>query len=484
MIPAPTSTAAAVRCLPVAMRQPPPSVVCCLFSVLPMSVLSAGRRPPKNNLPARTPSRFGTIDFATNSQNARVSIKPARPPLGTRPLLSVVCSLLSAAGRRPPPFAVEIAQSYDPIALASDSGGATRRPSVPSHELPGNVIYFAALAAGIGFFIYSVSLKLRVFMKAKADYRFDHLVERVTSLVPYLLGNSRVARKRYWYSGLLHTMIWWGFLVLQIRTLNFLIKGFNSDISFEHLGGFYYDVLVRAPMDVFNILVLIGCGMAAWQRRFWKPARMTFNTDAWIILFLIAFLMVTDIFTNSLEIDGRPRRRREVELRGVRPLARVGRHGALAGHARRHARLLVVRPPVRLPAIPQLPAVQQALARAHRHVQHRLPPHRADGPAPADQGLRERRAVRRRHHLRPDVEADARPVHVHGVRPLRDQLPGVPHRQGAVAEEDHARHAHGHRARDQEVQLAALRLGRPAPRLRPRCQRRLHWQRPRRGRGV
>jgi len=173
---------------------------------------------------------------------------------------------------------------------------------LPSHEYPGNIIYFVSLAAFIGFFIYSVSVKVRVFAQGKGDWRFDNPLERLISLIPYLLGNARVARKRYWYSGLLHTLIYWGFIVLQVRTLNFLLKGFDEDISLEHLLGTVYDITVRAPMDMFNILVLVGCAMAAWQRRFWKPARMTFNMDAWLILFFIAFLMVTDVFTNSFEI--------------------------------------------------------------------------------------------------------------------------------------------------------------------------------------
>jgi Fe-S oxidoreductase len=173
---------------------------------------------------------------------------------------------------------------------------------LPSHEFPGNYIYFVSLAAALLFFAYSVTVKVSVFARGKGDNRFDHLIERLTSLVPYLVGNSRVARPRYWYSGLLHTLIYWGFIVLQVRTLNFLLLGFNDSIAPEHWGGKFYSVLVRGPMDQFNILVLIGCAMAAWQRRFWKPARMTFNLDAWLILFFIAFLMVTDIFTNSFEI--------------------------------------------------------------------------------------------------------------------------------------------------------------------------------------
>jgi len=174
--------------------------------------------------------------------------------------------------------------------------------ALPSHEYPGNIIYWVSLAIALAFFAYSVSVKLTIFARGKGDNRFDHLIERITSLVPYLLGNARVARPQYWYSGLLHTMIYWGFIVLQIRTLNFLLAGFNYEWAPESWADPFYDVLIRAPSDLFNILVLVGCGMAAWQRRFWKPARMTFNMDAWLILFFIAFLMVTDIFVNSFEI--------------------------------------------------------------------------------------------------------------------------------------------------------------------------------------
>ena len=177
---------------------------------------------------------------------------------------------------------------------------------LPSHEFPGNYVYYISFLAAVAFFAYSVSVKVSVFARGKGDNRFDHLFERLTSLVPYLVGNSRVARKRYWYSGVLHSLIYWGFIVLQVRTLNFLLKGIDQDIALEHVFGIFYDIAVRAPMDMFNILVLVGCGMAAWQRRFWKPARMTFNMDAWLILFFIAFLMVTDVFTNSFEIATDP----------------------------------------------------------------------------------------------------------------------------------------------------------------------------------
>ncbi len=81
-------------------------------------------------------------------------------------------------------------------------------------------------------------------------------------------------------------MIWWGFIVLQIRTLNFLLNGIDHASRFEEILGNLYDYVLWPMMDLFNLLVLVGVAMAAFQRFFWPPERMTLNMDGWIILVL------------------------------------------------------------------------------------------------------------------------------------------------------------------------------------------------------
>ena len=172
----------------------------------------------------------------------------------------------------------------------------------PSTEFPGNVFFYLVLIGFLGFFAWSVAVRAKWFTQTQWVNRFTDPIQRIVGLIPFLLGNSRVARKRYWYSGSLHTMIWLGFLALQIRTLNFLLNGVHEDISFEHNFGVVWDYGLRPTLDVFNILVIVGVGMAAFQRFFWKPKRMTLNWDGWLTLFFIGWLMVTDVFTNSFEI--------------------------------------------------------------------------------------------------------------------------------------------------------------------------------------
>ena len=175
-------------------------------------------------------------------------------------------------------------------------------PSAPSTDFPGNIFFYAFLIGFLAFFLWSVSVRLRWFASAQWVNRFTQPIERVVGLFPYLLGNSRVVRPRYWYSGLLHTLIWWGFIVLQVRTLNFLLNGIDHDISLEKNLGDVWDYVMRPTMDTFNVLVIVGVAMAAFQRFVWRPQRLTLNYDAWIILFLIFWLMVTDVMVNSFEI--------------------------------------------------------------------------------------------------------------------------------------------------------------------------------------
>src|SRR3989304_5632449 len=165
-------------------------------------------------------------------------------------------------------------------------------PSAPSTDFPGNVFFYLLFFGFLAFFAWSAWVRFRWLTRAQWVNRFTEPINRAIGLIPWLLGNARVARPRYWYSGLLHTMIWWGFVVLQVRTLNFLLNGVDDSASLEEIFGPVYDGL-RPPLGAFNILVIVGTLMAAWQRFVWGPQRLTLNWDAWIILGLIAGLMGT-----------------------------------------------------------------------------------------------------------------------------------------------------------------------------------------------
>ena len=65
----------------------------------------------------------------------------------------------------------------------------------PANEFPGNLIYAALFFGFVGFFLYSAGIRFRWFTKSAGVNRFDRIVERTIGMVPFLLGNSRVARR-------------------------------------------------------------------------------------------------------------------------------------------------------------------------------------------------------------------------------------------------------------------------------------------------
>ncbi len=171
----------------------------------------------------------------------------------------------------------------------------------PSTEFPGNVFFYLILLGAFAFFGLTIITRLIPFFKAKGAPRFDHLPKRVADVALVMVGQSRFYRRQYWYAGIVHPLIFWGFLVLLIRSLNLLLDGVHEDLSLQSMLGDIY-TYYRPVMDLFNVLVMLGVGMATYQRIFVRPPRLTLNWDAWVILSLIFFLMVTDILGNSLEI--------------------------------------------------------------------------------------------------------------------------------------------------------------------------------------
>lgn len=172
----------------------------------------------------------------------------------------------------------------------------------PSTDFPGNIFFYVLFVGFMAFFVWAVYLRVRVLLRGKMVVRWDHFPTRLVTALGLVLGNWRVAsRRRYWVSAIAHSMIFWGFITLLFRTINFTLDGVHKDASLQSLFGDVY-TYYRPVMDLFNIVVIAGVFVAIFQRTVLRPARMTLNIDAWTILGLIAGLMVADIATNSFEI--------------------------------------------------------------------------------------------------------------------------------------------------------------------------------------
>jgi Fe-S oxidoreductase len=131
---------------------------------------------------------------------------------------------------------------------------------------------------------------VRLVRAARPLDRTDDVPRRVKNEATIVLGQRKLFQR--FVPGLMHALIFWGFLVLFPTILMAGIGAIDRDWSFPWLGrqGWY-----MAMVDVFILGVLVGIAVAVWIRKIVKPRRFDGSHlgEADLILFMIALVVLT-----------------------------------------------------------------------------------------------------------------------------------------------------------------------------------------------
>ncbi len=162
---------------------------------------------------------------------------------------------------------------------------------------------FLVVAAGaFGFSGYKVWQLLKLMKASKGRIsRIDHLPARIKATIANVLGQQAVLRKRW--IGILHTSIFWGFIIITVGTVEQFISTLFSGFSYEFIGDIPYAALVFIQ-DFFTALVLIAAVLAAYRRYIVRPKHLGQSTDAGIILVFTSALMIAILGMNAFMILG------------------------------------------------------------------------------------------------------------------------------------------------------------------------------------
>ncbi|HEV7679122.1 MAG TPA: (Fe-S)-binding protein [Candidatus Dormibacteraeota bacterium] len=123
----------------------------------------------------------------------------------------------------------------------------------------------------------------------RKDPRFDSIPERIKGFLIYVVAQARLLR---WpYAGLMHVLIFWGFMVLLTAIVQGIVEALWLGFNFADLPGAR---AVAFLQDLFASLVLVGVVMALVNRLVVKPIRFrgSHERDALLILGWIAAIMV------------------------------------------------------------------------------------------------------------------------------------------------------------------------------------------------
>ena len=122
----------------------------------------------------------------------------------------------------------------------------------------------------------------------RPDPRFSHLWRRIRAIFVYVLGQGRLLR---WpYAGVLHALIFWGFLILLTAILQAIAEAWFVDVPWDQFPG---APVVAYLQDIFFVAVITGVVMALINRLVISPERFrgSHKGDAVLILAWIGSLV-------------------------------------------------------------------------------------------------------------------------------------------------------------------------------------------------
>jgi len=171
-----------------------------------------------------------------------------------------------------------------------------------------NILFVALLAAGIWFFAKNIKSLVRNIKLGKDIDRTDNKSERWKNMAKIALGQGKMVRRPV--SGLLHIVVYVGFILINIEVLEIVIDGIfgTHRIFSEILPDSVYGFLI-GNFEVLAFLVLVAV-IVFWIRRnvikiarFWKDEMKGWpKSDGNMILYFEMVLMTLFLVMNATDV--------------------------------------------------------------------------------------------------------------------------------------------------------------------------------------
>ena len=150
-------------------------------------------------------------------------------------------------------------------------------------------------------FSWEVIKRFRIVLKGEGSLPFNNIPSRIMRVINEFFLQKKVLKQRF-IPGLMHALVFWGFIAFSLITLDHFLIGFNSEL-FNDNTRYYYSIIFGLP---WSILVLIGILYLAYRRFYIKPkflGEKISYTSALVTLF-ISTLMITYMLDSYWIING------------------------------------------------------------------------------------------------------------------------------------------------------------------------------------
>jgi nitrate reductase gamma subunit/ferredoxin len=163
-------------------------------------------------------------------------------------------------------------------------------------NIEGHWLLYPMFLIALGFFIYGFYRRYRLWRLGQPENRWPGLGKGIKDLIIYGLGQKRIFKEGY--PGIMHAMIFWGFLVLVFATT---IVALQADFGLNIFQGSLY-LFIKVTANAFGLLAMVGILMAAWRRYVIRPKHLENRKDDALLLILIFLILLTGFVVQGLRM--------------------------------------------------------------------------------------------------------------------------------------------------------------------------------------
>ncbi|HLO58761.1 MAG TPA: (Fe-S)-binding protein [Bacteroidales bacterium] len=168
------------------------------------------------------------------------------------------------------------------------------------------IIFSIALLLTLGVFAYTVSRLVGFFRLTRKGFPVKDLGKRFGVMMDVAFGQTKIFRRPV--IGLLHALVFWGFCVILIGSIEMVIDGlFDTERALNVLGVLYK--IISGSGDVFALIVAISILVFLSRRLFFHIKRFegiemkkSTHIDANIALSMILLLMLSLLGMNTFYV--------------------------------------------------------------------------------------------------------------------------------------------------------------------------------------
>lgn len=158
------------------------------------------------------------------------------------------------------------------------------------------------LIAAFTIFAFSVKRILGFLKLGKPDNRFGDIGLRIKNVIVIAIAQTKLFRDPV--AGVVHALIFWGFVLFISAVVETFIQGFVPHFTFAFLGPLFS--LMTITQDVFGFLVVASVLFALYRRFVQKVKRLEVDKegqlDAAFILVLILFVVLSMMGQNASHV--------------------------------------------------------------------------------------------------------------------------------------------------------------------------------------